>query len=142
MVTPNELMKRPTMPPMKAIGRKTAISDRLVAVTAKPISRVASTAAWKGDIFFSSMKRKMFSSTTTASSITMPTARVRPKRVIVLSVKPITFIAAKAAMIEAGMATPAIRVGRSLCRKSSTMMVARNEPRIKCSCTLCSAVRM
>src|SRR5204863_4453905 len=39
-VNPNEDMKRPTMPAMKPTGRKTASSDSVVAVTAKPISRV------------------------------------------------------------------------------------------------------
>ena len=82
IVTPNEFMNRPTMPPMKATGRKTAISDRLVASTARPTSLVPSTAASRGLIFFSSMKRKMFSSTTTASSITMPTASVSASSVM------------------------------------------------------------
>ena len=88
IVTPNEFMKRPTMPPMKATGRKTAISERLVASTARPISRVPSTAACTASMPFSSMKRKMFSSTTTASSMTMPTASVRASSVMTLSVKP------------------------------------------------------
>ncbi len=48
MVTPNEFMKRPTMPPMNATGRKTTISDREVAMTARPISFVPSTAASRG----------------------------------------------------------------------------------------------
>ena len=39
-VNPKELMKRPTMPPMKPTGRKTASSDRVVAMTARPISLV------------------------------------------------------------------------------------------------------
>ena len=88
MVTPNEFMKRPTMPPMKATGRKTAISERLIARTARPISRVPSTAACMGGMSFSSMKRKMFSSTITASSMTMPTTRVSASSVMMLSVKP------------------------------------------------------
>src|ERR1700731_3560077 len=54
-VNPNELMKRPTMPPIKPIGRKTANSDSVVAITARPISRVPSIAASYGVIPFSSM---------------------------------------------------------------------------------------
>src|SRR5829696_6509044 len=46
-VNPNEDMKRPTMPPMKPTGTKTASSDIVVAMTASPISRVPSMAAWK-----------------------------------------------------------------------------------------------
>jgi len=68
----NECMNRPTMPAMNATGRKTAINESDVASTASPTSRVPSTAACIGVRFFSSMKRKMFSSTTTASSMTMP----------------------------------------------------------------------
>jgi hypothetical protein len=50
-------MKRPTMPLMKPTGAKIATSENVVAVTARPISLVASTAASFGDIPFSSMKR-------------------------------------------------------------------------------------
>jgi hypothetical protein len=56
-VKPNELMKRPTMPPMKPTGRKTASSEIVVAMTANPISRVPSMAASNGPMPFSSMKR-------------------------------------------------------------------------------------
>ena len=76
IVTPNDFRNRPTMPPIKAIGRNTATSDRVIAITARPISRVAAIAACIGGNPFSSMKRKMFSITTMASSITMPTDSV------------------------------------------------------------------
>ena len=56
-VKPNELMKRPTMPPMKPTGRNTASSEKVVAMTARPISLVPWMAAWNGGMFFSSMKR-------------------------------------------------------------------------------------
>ena len=39
-VKPNELMNRPTIPPMKPTGRNTASSDNVVAITASPISLV------------------------------------------------------------------------------------------------------
>ena len=87
IVTPKEFMKRPTIPAMNATGRKTAISDSDVARTARPTSFVPSTAACIGGIFFFSMKRKMFSRTTTASSMTMPTASVRASSVMMFSVK-------------------------------------------------------
>jgi hypothetical protein len=45
------------MPLMNATGKNTAISDSVVASTARPISLVACTAAGNGFIFFSSMKR-------------------------------------------------------------------------------------
>ena len=57
MVKPKLFMKRPTMPPMKPTGTKMAISENVVAMTASPISRVASTAAWTGVMPFSSTNR-------------------------------------------------------------------------------------
>ncbi len=57
MVRPKEYMNRPTMPPMKATGRNTATRDRVVARTARPISRVPSMAASKAERPFSSMYR-------------------------------------------------------------------------------------
>ena len=50
----------------------------------------------------------MFSSTTIASSMTMPTASVMPSSVMLFSVKPITRISVKVAMIDAGMASDAM----------------------------------
>jgi hypothetical protein len=57
IVRPKLFMKRPTMPPMKPTGTKMAISDSVVVSTARPISRVASIAAWKGGCPFSSTNR-------------------------------------------------------------------------------------
>ena len=57
MVRPKEFMNRPTMPPMKATGRNTATSEKVVASTARPISRVPSMAACIGGSPFSSMSR-------------------------------------------------------------------------------------
>ena len=44
-VRPNCLRKRPTMPPVVAIGPNTATRVKVVAVTARPISAVAREAA-------------------------------------------------------------------------------------------------
>ena len=57
IVRPKLLMKRPTMPLMNPTGAKIATSERVVASTARPISRVPSIAACIGDIPFSSMNR-------------------------------------------------------------------------------------
>ncbi len=62
----------------------------------------------------------MFSSTTIASSITMPTESVSASMVSMLSVKPMYQISAKVAMIEVGMATAAMIVDRRLPRNSRT----------------------
>ena len=85
-VYPKLPMNLPTMPLIMATGMKMMARDNVVASTAKPISRVPSMAASTGDICFSSATLKMFSSTTIASSITMPTIRTRASIVISLSV--------------------------------------------------------
>ena len=58
------------------------------------------------------MWRKMFSWTTTASSITMPMASTRASIVMLLSVNPSASMQANVAMIDAGIAEVAIRVVR------------------------------
>jgi hypothetical protein len=73
---------------MNATGTKMTRRDSVVATTASAISRVAELAASMAGRSCSSMWRKMFSCTTTASSMTMPTARMRPSMVMLLSVNP------------------------------------------------------
>ncbi len=114
IVRPKLFRKRPTMPLMKATGRNTAMRDSVVASTARPMSRVASAAATNGFCLFSSMKRTMFSSTTIASSMTMPTASARARSVMMLSVKPIAHIRPNVPMIETGMASAAMSVLRAV----------------------------
>src|ERR1039458_8019696 len=69
----------------------------------------------------------MFSSTMMASSITMPTIRVKASMVIWLRVNPMAAIRAKVEMIEVGMAMEAIRVVRILARKRK-MTSAETDP--------------
>ena len=70
----------------------------------------------------------MFSSTTIASSMTMPTESVSASIVSMLSVKPMYQISAKVAMIEVGIEMAAMIVERKLPRNSSTTSAARIEP--------------
>ena len=113
-VTPNEYRNRPEIDDMNDTGRKTTTRLSVVAMTASPMSRVAWTAACIGGIFFSSMKRKMFSSTTMASSMTTPTISTSASIVMLFSVKFSQYIAPKVAMIDAGIATAAMTVARQL----------------------------
>ena len=77
----------------------------------------------------------MFSSTTIASSMTMPTESVSASMVSMLSVKPMYQMRAKVAMIDVGMATAAMIVERRLPRNSRTTPAASSEPTIRCSST-------
>jgi len=84
-VMPNCTKKRPIMPFIVATGTNTARIDAVVAMTARPISAVASRAACSGGLP-SSRCRWMFSMTTMASSIRMPIDSVSASIVIMLNV--------------------------------------------------------
>ena len=73
--TPNSRKNRPTMPPISNTGMNTAIRERLMDTTVKPISRAPKIEACRADLP-RSMCRRMFSSTTMASSTTKPVATV------------------------------------------------------------------
>ncbi len=118
---------------MKAMGRKMMMRESVVAITASPISLVASMAACTRGFSFSCMKRKMFSRTMMASSITIPTARVNASKVMLFSEKSMARIRVNVEMIEAGIATAAIKTARKLRINSHTTRLARILPRIRCS---------
>ena len=106
------------------------ITTRLIVVasTGSAISAVASRAASKGFIFFSSMNRKMFSSTTIASSITIPTINTSASIVTVLRVKSSAAIKPKVEMTDVGIATAAMTVARQFRMKKKTTRQARMLP--------------
>ena len=79
------------------------------------------------------MCRKMFSSTTIASSMTIPTASVIASSVMLFSVKPITFISVNDEMIEAGIARAEMRTARILRMNTITMTAANRLPKSRCS---------
>ena len=124
---------------MKATGTKMTTRLKVVAITARPISAVAALAASKGVMAFSSTKRKIFSSTTMASSMTMPTINTRASMVTLLSVKSRAHIMPKVEITDVGIATAAMMVERQLRMKAKTTMQARMLPRIKCRLISCSA---
>ena len=78
----------------------------------------------------------MFSITTMASSMTMPTESVNASSVRLLSVKPMYLMMANAAMMEVGIERAAISVARMFARKKNTTTAARMPPTIRCSFTV------
>ena len=112
---PNCLKYWPIISPMLPTGTNTAINDSDVASIAREISCVASLAATNG-VLPISIWRKMFSITTIASSIRMPTARLSAISDILFKVKFIAFIIKKVAIIDVGMHKPPIMVARKLPR--------------------------
>src|SRR5512139_910292 len=88
------------------------------------------------------MNRQMFSSTTMASSMTTPTARVSASKVTRFRLKPAAYITANVAITDVGMATAAMRVARRFPMKTSTTMLARMAPRTMWCWTSSTALRM
>ena len=115
-VKPNSRNSRPRSPGKNEIGTKTEISVIVVAITAKPISRVPVIAA-TSDGSPSSVRRWTFSSTTIASSTTRPIASTSPSSVSTLIEYPSAYITVSAATIDTGIVTAGTSVVRRLPRK-------------------------
>ena len=75
----------------------------------------------------------MFSSTTIASSMTIPVASESDSIVMLFSVKPNAFMTANVPMMEVGMASDAMKVTFGFRMNRKTTRLARIEPRIRCS---------
>ena len=109
------------MPLMSAVGTNTAVSTTAMATTAPLTSSIARVTASTGGCP-SSSQRSTFSTTTMASSTTMPMASTNPKSDRLLSEKPNTFMMAKVPMSATGIEHSGMIVARQLCRKTSTTM--------------------
>ena len=114
---------------MNATGRNTATMQKVVARTGRPISFVPSIAAWRCDLP-KPMWRMMFSRTTMASSIRIPTERLKAISVNTFSVKPNAAITMNAPNTEIGRARPVITVLRQECKNRKTMAMVRQPPSI------------
>ena len=106
---------------MNAVGTNTAPSTSAMAMIGPETSSIARRVASIGGCP-SSMCRSTFSTTTIASSTTMPMASTRPKSDSVLSEKPSPSITAKVPISETGTATSGMIDARHVCRKTTTTM--------------------
>ena len=118
-VTANCLKNEPVIPEMNVQGMNTAVSTRATAITGPDTSRMAWMAASRG-IIPSSIWCSTASTTTIASSTTIPIASTRPNSVRLLMLKPIASITPNVPMIATGTATSGISAERQLCRNTST----------------------
>ena len=114
----------PVMPLMNAQGTKTALRTRPTATTGPETWLMALSVASRGSSPFS-MWCSTASTTTIASSTTMPIASTRPKSVRLLRLKPITFITAKVPMMATGTAIKGMIAERQFCRNNSTTSATR-----------------
>ena len=72
------------------------------------------------------MMRSTFSTTTMASSTTIPIARIKPNRVIVFKEKPKASMTPNVPIKEIGTATMGMMVARQFCRVRNTTRITRN----------------
>ena len=91
-----------------------------MAITAPDTSRIASSAASNGGMSSSRIRRSTFSSTTMASSTTMPMASTSANSVRVLIENPASHRPAKAPISDTGTAIIGISVARQVCRNRNT----------------------
>ena len=103
----------------------TAHSTSTMAMTGPVTSCMAWIAASRGDLPWVDMMRSTFSSTTMASSTTMPMASTRPNKVSRLIEKPSTNMPAKVPMIDTGMAITGMIIARTFCRNRKTTSTTR-----------------
>src|SRR5580658_1238204 len=110
---------------MNAVGTKTAQSTRAVAIIGLVTSLMARLAASTGERP-SAMLRSTFSTTTMASSTTMPMASTKPNNDKLLMEKPKASITPKVPTRETGTATRGMMEARQVCRKTMTTMTTSN----------------
>ena len=116
----------PLMPGMKATGTNTDRSTSVIAMIGATISPIAFLVASLAErCGSSSITRSTFSTTTIASSTTMPIARTRASSETVLALKPIASITAKVPISETGTAMIGISVVLSLPRNRNTTIATR-----------------
>ena len=94
IVTANWRKNWPVIPPMKQHGTNTELSASVIAMIGPVISSIALIVAVRASSPLAII-RSVFSSTTMASSTTMPMASTRPKSVRLLRLKPSAAMTAK-----------------------------------------------
>ncbi len=119
---------------MNADGTNTAVSTSAMAINAAPTSSILLIAAARGSSP-SAMLRSTFSTTTIASSTTMPTARTSPNSDSVLIVKPNIAMKKKVPTSDTGMAMSGITAARQVCRNITTTSTTRKMASPIVSCT-------
>ena len=137
-VTANCWNSWPEMPGMKATGTKTDSSTSVIARIAPVISPIAALAALAGDMpGFAAILASTASTTTMASSTTMPIASTIASSDTVLMVKPIANITAKVPTSATGTAISGMIVARRLPRKMNTTSTTSTKASIRvCSTDL------
>ena len=119
IVTANWRKNWPLIPGTSAAGMNTAVSTRAMAINAPPTSSIVRRVASRGERP-SRRLRSTFSTTTIASSTTMPIASTRPNSESVLREKPSADSTAKVPISDTGMARIGMIEARQVCRNRMT----------------------
>ena len=120
------------MPGMKATGTNTDSSTSVIAMIGAVISPMARLAASAGDSSGSCSRLASTASTTTmASSTTMPIASTKARSETMLSEKPSASMTAKVPISETGTAISGISVARTLPRNRKTTITTRTNASIR-----------
>src|SRR5512139_1248243 len=130
IVIANCLYSWPVVPGRKAAGMNTDAITSTTATSELAISFIDLIVASLGARWWSCMLRSTFSTTTMASSTTIPIASTRPNRVMRLIEKPSASMPANVAISETMIAIVQMIVVRKLCRNryttSTTSAIASN----------------
>ena len=113
IVTANWRKNCPEIPPMKQQGMNTELSTSVMAMIGPVISSIARMVAVRESSPVA-IRRSMFSSTTIASSTTIPIASTRPKSVRLFRLNPSTAMAANVPIRETGTSI----IGSTIVRQS------------------------
>ena len=119
----------------------TAHSTSAIAIRAPPTSSMLRIAASRGE-WPAAMLRSTFSTTTMASSTTMPIASTSPNSERLLSVNPNRPITKNVPTSEIGMATIGMMAARQVCRNRITTRTTRIMASKMVSTTACTDWRM
>ena len=114
----------PTLPVVKATGKKTATMVKLEAETVKPISSLPLIAACLGESP-ASIWRAIFSTSTIASSTTIPITKAKASKVIVSKLKSAIAMTIQVANKDNGMLNAVIKVALKFLRKGKITKIAK-----------------
>ena len=136
IVTPNWVKNAPDVPGMKATGMNTAMNTRVHEITATDTSDIASRVAWRASLMPLSILAITASTTTMASSTTVPMASTSANSVRMLSEKPARETMAKVPNSETMMEMEGMMVALKFCRKKNTTRMTRMMAMMSVSTTL------
>ena len=115
----------PVIPAKNDTGTNTAASTKEVATMAPESSVIACLVAATTSIFCSLISRSTLSTTTIASSTTMPIANTIANKLTLLMVKPNAAKAIKVPTIDTGTANAGIKVVRQFCKNKYTTKITK-----------------